>query len=77
MVIDLILDRKAGKQYNAHDFYMDCMGYGKIAFKITEAMDYGTNEDVQKALAYYILDNGYNTKIIDYIYSVKWLDNEE
>ena len=80
MIIDLILDRKDNEQfdgvdtYKAHDFYFSCMGYGSIADKITRAMDYGTEEDVKKALCRYIDDNEYNEKIKDYINSRDWLD---
>jgi hypothetical protein len=82
MIIDLILDRKDDEQegydfYNAHDFYMGCMGYNKvfshIADGITEAMDYGENEDVQRALCKYIDENNYNPAIKDFINSVNWL----
>ena len=41
---------------------------------ITIAMDYGTEEDVRKALCRYIDDNEYNEKIKDYINSRAWLD---
>lgn len=80
MIVDLILDRKDNEQfdgvdtYKAHDFYISCMGYGSIADKITRAMDYGTEEDVRKALCRYIDDNEYNEKIKDYINSHDWLD---
>lgn len=54
MIIDLILDRKDNilegftDDYNAHDFYMECMGYNSIFYGIadgiTRAMDGGTEE---------------------------------
>ena len=83
MIIDLILDRKDNAEfngidtYNAHDFYIECMEYNGI-FKgiadwITSAMDYGTEEDIKKELCNYIINNGYNEKICDYINSVSWL----
>ena len=82
MIIDLILDRKYNlqegvKSYNAHDFYMDCMDYNDIfdgiADGITRAMDGGTETDVKRELCKYILKNGYNTEICDFIKSVEWL----
>ena len=85
MIIDKILDRKDDIEiynfdsYNAHDFYFDCLGYSQVfdqAFDyITIAMDYGTEEDVKKALCKYIDDNDYNPKIKDFIKSVEWLKN--
>ena len=84
MIIDLILDRKDNAKfdgidtYNAHDFYMECMGYNGIfkgiADGITSAMDYGTEAEVKKELCNYIINNGYNEKICDYINSVNWID---
>ena len=61
MIVDLILDRKDDAfdrlGYNAHDFYMACMSYGRIADDITRAMDGGTEEDVKAALKKYVLDS--------------------
>ena len=82
MIIDLILDRKDNlhegiKSYNAHDFYMECMGYNSIFYGIadgiTRAMDGGTEEEVKAELYNYILKNGYNTEICKFIQSVNWL----
>ena len=83
MIIDLILDRKDNisegftDDYNAHDFYMECMGYNStfygIADGITRSMDGGTEEEVKAELCKYILKNGYNTEICEFIQSVNWL----
>ena len=83
MIIDLILDRKDNlsegftDDYNAHDFYMECMGYNSIFYgiadEITRAMDGGTEEEVKAKLCNYILKNGYNTEICKFIQSVNWL----
>lgn len=85
MIIDLILDRKDNlsegftDDYNAHNFYMECMGYNNIfdgiADGITRAMDGGTETDVKRELCKYITNNGYNTEICDFINSVKWLQD--
>ena len=75
MIIDLILDRKDGFAYNAHDFYCDVMDYeNDFNFNpiISRAMDSGTEKDVKNALCKYIKDNNYNPEICDYINSVKW-----
>jgi hypothetical protein len=72
MVIDLILDRKDGKPYNAKEFYNQVTLYRD--YVIAEALDNGENKDVQKALCDYIEHNGYNPKIKDYIKSINWID---
>lgn len=79
MIIDRILDRYDDEKegyfnYNAHDFYFDVFEYGRIGDSITRAMDYGTEEDVKKALCEYVIKNEYNPKICDYINSVNWID---
>ena len=59
--------------YNPRDFYMNVMAYGGYhAEQITRAMDYGTEEDVRKALCNYIMGE-YNPEICNYINSVQWL----
>lgn len=77
MIIDLILDRRAGDDYNPRDFYFSVMQYGEIwpdiAFPITKAMDEGTEEEVKKELCRYVREQGYNPKICRYINSVSWL----
>lgn len=79
MIIDLILDRKDGQQYNAREFYSEISQYENIfGFRpdISRAIDGGINEDVQRALCAYIDANGYNPEIKNYINSVNWLGNE-
>lgn len=78
MIIDEILDRKAGRPYNAKAFYNYCMDYfDGLGDMITRAMDGGTNGDVQEALCGYILQQDYNPDICDYIRSVDWLGGLE
>ena len=74
MIIDLILDRKDFDEYNAKDFYNNCMDYGRIADEITRAMDFGTEEEVKQALCSYIHNQGYNPKIMDYVNQKNWLN---
>ena len=82
MIIDEILDRKAGRPYNAKAFYNYCMkeasvfGY-YIGGEIMRAMDSRKNADVQEALCKYILEQDYNSDICDYIRSVDWLGGLE
>ena len=71
MIIDKILDRKDGQQYNPKEFYIDMMNYE--ADNITKAMDNKDNIFVQSALCNYIVDNGYNLDLLVYITSNNWL----
>jgi hypothetical protein len=77
MIIDLILDRKDGEEYNARDFYYACLRYGEVGDDITRALDSGTEKDVKKALCDYVIDNDYNKNICKYINSVNWLEGFE
>jgi len=73
MIIDKILDRKDGKEYQPSAFYRDIAGYGDTGWDITQAMDDDNERNVKIALSKYILEGDYNVDIINYIYSVKWL----
>lgn len=78
MIIDLILDRRAGVPYFPADFYFSVMQYRRItpedSDRITRAMD-GDNENaVRAALCAYCAGNGYFTpEIVNYINSECWL----
>lgn len=78
MIIDSILDRKDGRHYCAHDFYIEVrryerLGVGTHGDDISIAMDYGDNRDVQHVLCQYIQRNGYQTDIEDYVKSQIWV----
>ena len=82
MIIDCILDRKDNETaagidtYNAKEFYLDILAYHTpTSDHITKLMDIGTENDVKVALCRYILTNGYNATLIDYIVSKNWLTN--
>ena len=60
-------------EFSPEKFYRDVMRYGDIGHAITSAMDYGTGDDVKKALCDYIDDNGYNPEIKGYVSSVNWI----
>ena len=81
MVIDLILDRKDGDEYNPNEFYNGVMGYldvfPEIVIPIAEAMDYGEESDVQRELCAYVENGEYSSDICDYIKSVKWLEKDQ
>ena len=82
MIIDKILDRrdneKCGIPYNPKEFYLEVFDYiggcgSDSAKKITAAMDYGTEDDVKRALMEYVDLNGYDKKVNRYIKSRNWL----
>lgn len=77
MIIDLILDRRAGAEYIQEEFYNNVSDYGitwpALSGPILEAMNHGTEKDVKKALCGYIEEAGYNMEICDYINSVEWI----
>ena len=77
MIIDLILDRKDGVEYDAKKFYNNVRDYESYNFgsngAISAAMDYGKASDVKRELCAYIENNEYNPEIKNYINSVNWL----
>ena len=74
MVIDYILDRKDGYEYDVKEFYDACMAYEE--FDIARALDGGTEKDVKKALCDYVIYNDYPKSICKYINSENWLDDD-
>lgn len=73
MIIDLILDRKDGIPYQSRKFYREVMEYGDVGEGIASALDYGEEADVKRELAAYLISNGYNPEIEEYINSQDWL----
>ncbi len=76
MIIDKILDTRAGVPY---DFYED----GRYIYDeaqifgfdyIIDAFDGGTNKDCQKALCRYIDENNYNPDIKKFVNSFNWAE---
>ena len=79
MIIDCILDRKDGFGYSAKGFYdylLESVVDRNHADMISRAMDYGKNKDVQEALCKYILENGYDDGICNYVRRTNWLSDE-
>ena len=78
MIIDLILDRKDGDEYNTRQFYGDLFGYSRTfptsTKPIMQAMDSGTETDVRRELCRYITDNGYRPAICEYINTQNWIE---
>lgn len=78
MIIDVILDTQIiADQYNANEFLAEIKDYAEIwpetAAPIINAMEAGTNSDVQKALCKYVRANGYNTAVCRFIKSFQWI----
>lgn len=78
MIIDLILDRKDGRDYDPRAFYREVVEYASIfkcevMHEIARQMDSGTEQAVKHALCAYVLGGGYNPRICDYINRVSWL----
>ena len=77
MVIDMILDRKEGSKYSPFDFYRYALAECDIFDMfdgLTKAMVSGTEDDVKRELKKYIIEQGYNPEICNYIDSVPWLE---
>ena len=78
MIVDLILDRKDGAEYDAKQFYNELREYEKgfagiVNSMISFCMDYGTEADVKRELCRYIDINEYKPTIKKYINSVNWI----
>lgn len=78
MIIDLILDRKDGYPYDAYEFYNEIRDYERLGIGVSDerisiAMDYGDNRDVQRVLCEYVYMNGYPAKIQKYIRTQQWI----
>lgn len=77
MVIDMILDRMDGAKYSPFDFYRYALAESDIfdVFDgLTKAMVSCSEEDVKRELKKYIIEQGYNPEICNYIDSVSWLE---
>ena len=78
MIIDVILDRRAGDEYTTnemrrlYDYAMDFKFWD-----LAEALDCGDNKDIQRELCQYISDQNYCPTIIDYINSVDWVAEQK
>jgi hypothetical protein len=75
MIIDIILDRKNGKEYNADEFFEQLAQYSKAIndLSICNAFGMGTEKEVKDSLCNYVTGYGYNTEICKFINKVKWL----
>ena len=74
MIIDVILDRRAGDEYTKnemrllYDYAMDFKFWD-----LADALDNGDNKDIQRELCQYISDQNYSPTIMDYVNSVNWV----
>lgn len=76
MLIDIILDRRDGEEYNARRLYSYLQEEGNIFpfyWDIARVMDEGTEEDVKETLCRYVKEHGYRQELCDYVRSVEWL----
>lgn len=77
MIIDLILDRQDGREYDPREFYREILDYSEVfpelADPIVLAIEKGPEQVVKFELCRYIIDGGLNPEICDYINSVAWL----
>ena len=74
MIIDVILDRRAGDEYTENEMrrlYVYAMDFK--FWDLADALDSGDNKDIQRELCQYVSDQNYNPAIIDYINSVNWV----
>lgn len=77
MIIDLIIDRKDGTEYDEHAFYANVAEYGGDGVQIAMAMDGGKNSDVQRELCKYVIANEYNPTLCNYINEQVWVTDSE
>lgn len=80
MIIDAILDRMDAIEETGQDSYsMDNAKYiydCAVIFEfnaLANALDNGTNEDVQRELCNYIIDCEYNETLCEFINKERWL----
>lgn len=72
MLVDFILDRMGGIEYDPRELYDYCQEE-EIYWGVARALDGGDNEDIQRVLCEYIENEGYNMDICEYIRSADWL----
>lgn len=74
MIIDKILDRRAGSRYTVASMrylYDEAMLFH--FFPLARALDGGEERDIKRELCAYIDAGGYNPAIKEYVNSVEWL----
>lgn len=87
MIIDCILDRYDGVAYDPYDFMNAMRGYRGIGVDIADELNFAfvrayrgeSNPDsnVKKALKKYVINNGYNLAICDFIDSADWVNPDD
>ena len=76
MIIDLILDRQDGAIFRAWEFGNEIADYAEVfdcAKPILEAIEKEDEEATKAALCQYVIKQGYNPQICDYINSENWV----
>lgn len=77
MIIDVILDRRGGVEYNAEqtaDYIKREVRVFEMDYQIGENILLGDEKKAKAELCRYIDEQGYNPSIKDYINSVTWCD---
>ena len=73
MIIDTILDRKCGCDYDVEDMeYMYDEAMIFEFFPLASALDCGNENDIKRELCNYVINNNYPKEICNYINSVRW-----
>lgn len=81
MIIDMIIERQNGLEYDPKEFYEYVTKEEQIFFEetsdnlisISRSMDTLKELDVKKELCWYIISQGYNPTLCDFVMSVDWL----
>lgn len=81
MIIDMIIERQNGLEYDPKEFYEYVTKEEQIFFEdtsdnlisISRSMDTLKELDVKKELCWYIINQGYNPTLCDFVMSVDWL----
>ena len=77
MIIDAILDRRDGEEYNgkSKNYMMESAEmYGMEL--LAEAFRSNSDYQIKKELINYLIENEYDIYLAHYILSVKWVDKE-
>lgn len=76
MLIDVILDRRDGVEYDPRELYSYLQEEGEVFpfyWDYARIMDEGTEEEMREALCEYVRQHGYRSELCEYIRSMEWL----
>ena len=78
MIIDEILDRRGGRKFVADEFKRYVLkesvyfGFKYFSEAYSESSDTDREDFVKRAIIKYIVENGYNINIINFVLAVDW-----